>query len=46
MSNVCYFFILLKSEKPEEGFIADTVNANTKNDREIMTFDLKEKTII
>lgn len=29
MSNVCYVFILVKPDKPKEGFIADTVNAST-----------------
>jgi len=34
MSNVCYFFILLKPDKTKEDFIAYTVNANIESDKE------------
>lgn len=43
MSNVCYFFILLKPDKLKEGFIADTRNAHIKSDREMATFLFKRK---
>lgn len=43
MSNVCYVFILVKPDKPKEGFIADIVNANTKSDKEMTKFSFKRK---